>query len=201
MEMRNKKTDRRSMRSKKAILDAFADLVLEKDIKNISVANIIKRANIGRTTFYAHFEDTANLHSFILSRLLLQLEQEIEQHLVDSDVALGSSQSLIPSLALFKISAEKHAIFKANAETPEVGLGILKKPLIARLEKQLDEMGAPEPQDDISRHMIATYLISALLALLLDWVLEDMPEPPEMIDRTFQLLAEPTLKRLLGSGF
>ena len=198
METRDKKTDRRSMRSKKAILDAFQSLVLEKELKHISVTDIIERANIGRTTFYAHFEDIPDLHRFIFSRLLQQLEQEIERSLAENNPPSESYQSLIPSQTLFNIAAEKHAVFKMTAEIPEAGLGRLLKPLVARLETQLDKMDIPAPQDNISRRMIGTYLISALIALLIEWVLEDMPEPPEVMDQKFQTLAEPTVKRLMG---
>ena len=198
MENRAKKMDRRSMRSKKAILDAFAELAVEKDTRNISVTDLIERANIGRTTFYAHFEDMPDLQRFIFNRFLRQIEQEVSQSLIDSGEPSGSSQALVPSLALFKIAAEKHDIFKAQAENPDTGLRHLIPSLIQRLEKRLDDIDAPEPSDGISRRMIATYLLNGLIALLIDWVLENMPEPPEEMDKKFQTLAEPTLKRLIG---
>ena len=197
METRDKKMDRRSMRSKMAILDAFASLVLENELKDISVTDIVERANIGRTTFYAHFEDIPDLHRFIFSRLLRQIEEEIENIQADTSNDSGVYQSLIPSRALFTIAVEKHAIFKMNAVTPGAGLDMLVKPLIERFEKQLDDLGATVPPGDISRRMIGTYLFSALIALLIDWVLEDMPEPPEAMDRKFQMLAEPTLQLLI----
>ena len=39
--------------------------------------------------------------------------------------------------------------------------------------------------------------ISALVVLLIEWVLEDMLESPETMDQRYQSLAEPTLERLL----
>jgi AcrR family transcriptional regulator len=199
MENRAKKTDRRSMRSKKAILDAFAEMVVEKESRHISVTDVIERANIGRTTFYAHFEDMPDLQSFIFNRLLQQIEQEVNQSVIDMGAAPDSSQALIPSLALFKIAAKKHDIFKANAENPDTGLRHLIPSLVERLEKQLDEIDAPKASGDISRRTMSIYLLNGLIALLIDWVLADMPESPEIMNRKFQLLAEPTLKRLLGS--
>ena len=197
METRDMKTDRRSMRSKKAILDALQVLILQKDIKNISVTDIIEQANIGRTTFYAHFEDMADLQRFIFSRLLQQIEQETELWLTRQATPVELYQSLIPSLALFNIAAEKHAIFKTTAESPQYGLKDLITPLIVRFEAQLDDMGISRSQGELSRRMIATYLISGLIALLMDWVREDMPESPEAMDKKFQTLAKPTLKLLV----
>ena len=198
MKTRDNKTDRRSMRSKKAILDALQVLILQKQIKDISVTDIIQQANIGRTTFYAHFEDMADLQRFIFSRLLKQIEQETELWLANQDKPADIYQSLIPSLALFKIAAEKHAIFKTTAESPHYGLRDLIPPLIIRFETQLDEMGITNPEAAPTRRTIALYLISGLIALLIDWLKHDMPQSPENINKTFQKLAKPNLKLLIS---
>ena len=193
METRDQKTDRRSMRSKMMIIEAVRALVLEKDIKDITVTDIVEKANIGRTTFYAHFEDMFDLRRYMFSRLLQQIEGVLSEQGVSED----KYQSLVPSLALFKIAADKHAQFKLNAEHPQYSLRMLVKPLITRFERQLADMGVVEDPRDISRQMIATYLLNALIALLIDWVLADMPESVETMDRKFQMLAKPTLKLVI----
>lgn len=48
--------DRRQQKTRKAILRAFEELIAQKSYKNITVQQIIDRADVGRTTFYAHFE-------------------------------------------------------------------------------------------------------------------------------------------------
>jgi AcrR family transcriptional regulator len=47
--------DRRVERTRKAVLDAFFDLVQELRYDDITVADIVARAGIGRSAFYAHF--------------------------------------------------------------------------------------------------------------------------------------------------
>ena len=68
--------DRRLHKSKNAIFSAFISLLSEKHFEQITVGEIIKRANIGRATFYAHFETK--------QYLLKALCEELFCHITDS---------------------------------------------------------------------------------------------------------------------
>jgi len=192
------KSDRRAMRSKRLIIEALRELILEKDYKKISVSDIVERADIGRATFYAHFEDKEALSRFMFNQLLMQIEGEIQTILNENETKTNAYQNLIPSLALFRIVEEKHRWFKINATNPSIGLNMLVHPLVKRLETQLDAMALPPSKDDVPTHLTATYLVSALIAILTNWVMDDMPAPPEKMDAMYQSLADPTLKRLMG---
>lgn len=53
----NKKNDPREIRTRNALISALTVEMKDKDIKNISVSAICRRANVDRTTFYRHYED------------------------------------------------------------------------------------------------------------------------------------------------
>ena len=82
----SKKVDRRAMRSKRLIIEAWRELLLEKDDKEITVSDIVKRADIGRATFYAHFEDKTDLGKYLFNQLMMQIEQEIQAILNESEL-------------------------------------------------------------------------------------------------------------------
>lgn len=55
------KPDRRVERTRQALLTAFNDLVLARGYDPVTVRDVIARADIGRSTFYEHFESKDDL--------------------------------------------------------------------------------------------------------------------------------------------
>jgi len=53
--------DRRTVRTKKSLADALKQLILEKGYDDITIQDIIDRANVGRSTFYTHYESKDQL--------------------------------------------------------------------------------------------------------------------------------------------
>jgi AcrR family transcriptional regulator len=54
--------DRRVGKTRRALQVALIDMMLEKEYDSITVQNIIDKANVGRSTFYAHFVDKQDLY-------------------------------------------------------------------------------------------------------------------------------------------
>ncbi|NOH13421.1 MAG: TetR/AcrR family transcriptional regulator [Chloroflexi bacterium] len=196
---KTKKPDRRAERSKRLMLEAMRELILEKGPSNISVTDIVERADVGRATFYAHFEDLPDFHRYMFQQLWAGIELELEASLAASEVPVGLYQSLIPSLAIFRVVAEKQIIFKRAVNTSGTYLADMIEPLAHRLEVGLKARELAQDSDEIPQHQAALFLASALVAMLAEWILEDMPETPETMDAIYQALAEPTLKYLTST--
>ncbi len=56
-----RRTDRRTLRTRAALLSAFRELILTRGYESVAVGDIIRRANIGRSTFYLHFTNKQSL--------------------------------------------------------------------------------------------------------------------------------------------
>ena len=53
--------DRRQAKTRKAVFEAFTELIEEKGYAGITIQDIIERADIGRSTFYSHFDTKEDL--------------------------------------------------------------------------------------------------------------------------------------------
>ncbi|CAL9318504.1 hypothetical protein SUDANB91_05803 [Streptomyces sp. SudanB91_2054] len=53
--------DRRVRRTRSALQSAVIDLVEERDVSQIRVADVVDRADVNRSTFYAHYQDVNEL--------------------------------------------------------------------------------------------------------------------------------------------
>lgn len=77
--------DRRQRKSREAIFRAFEELLKKRDFANITVAEIIEKADVGRATFYAHFETK--------EFLLKELCEELFCHIFDMQEGEGHDHS------------------------------------------------------------------------------------------------------------
>jgi AcrR family transcriptional regulator len=104
---RSEKLDRRSRRSRRLIVDALLALMLEKRFDRITVQEIIDRADVGRSTFYAQFRNKEDVLESELARVFSLLHEE---HLAaDQDPA----EHLLPSLKLFRHVQEMQPLYPA----------------------------------------------------------------------------------------
>ncbi len=81
------RTDRRVLRTRKAIMDAFSDLIAEQSIEKVSISALARKANIDRKTFYLHYSSINDLvNSFIrqhLERLLAVIKEHADESPID----------------------------------------------------------------------------------------------------------------------
>ena len=77
--------DRRIQKTKKYLAEALAQLIAEKGYEEVTIQDIIDRANVGRSTFYAHYESKEQL---LLNNISFQKEL-IETNANDDSLIFG----------------------------------------------------------------------------------------------------------------
>ena len=66
--------DRRKRKTRKAIFDACVSLMQEKEFQNITVNEIVERADINRGTFYLHFVDKYDMMNSFENEMIEKIE-------------------------------------------------------------------------------------------------------------------------------
>lgn len=175
----SEKHDRRSQRTRQLLGDALVQLIREKDYGAITVSDIIERANVGRSTFYAHYQDKDSLFTDQLDRVIEILSHHIPKQ---------EEMPFFPSLGLFRHVGEEFELYKSLVWTSGIDLLTkhLQKALSQRVEQGLvksgQEYGIPLP-------ILASFITGSFLTLLKWWLENKRVHSPEQMDEMFRKLS------------
>lgn len=200
--MKTKKMDRRSQRTQRLVGSALIELLHEKRYDDITIQDILDRANIGRSTFYEHYWDKEDLLTSEIARVIDVLGQHI-------DTPPQNASVFIPSLALFQHVQEQYHLFQALLQGQGIQQGHLRgqgiqiatqafqNHLRARVEAQLREEREDGDSDELLQ-AVATYVAGAFMSLMNWWLETEMAWPPERMDALFRELVLPGVHGLLS---
>jgi AcrR family transcriptional regulator len=124
-----KKIDKRIIRTRQLLTEAFFEVLEEKGFQRMTVQDITGRANVNRATFYDHYEDKADLFNSIIDHTFQQkLDNKIPAM---ADFNLGILRVLI--LAVFEYLGQLDNIYsRANVEH-ELAIETRIQPMIEEL--------------------------------------------------------------------
>lgn len=185
-------TDARVRKTQTRLRDALVSLIHEKDYDTIVVSNILERADVGRSAFYAHF---ANKHALLANGI---------DHVLQAFPAREPAPNLGPfgkvvwfSLPFFEYVGQCRHM--ANLKTSRRGRafvhGRLRKLLVDRVGHEIrgialslkkEPLGIPA--DLLAEHVVGTFI------LVLNWWVDtrSMLSPRE-VDDLFLTLVDPAL--------
>jgi AcrR family transcriptional regulator len=193
--MAEKKEDRRIVRTRMALHQALIELILEKRYDKITVQDIIDRADVGRSTFYAHFLDKEDL----LLKGFALFSDELGSHLEMADPEHEEAEHVLHSLVFFQHANEHHELYKAMLEGggADVLMAAGRSHLTYNIEHHLYEVFADGETAVMPIPVITNFLAGAMLSVLMWWLDEGRPYSPEKINQMFQQLATAGVEKLL----
>ncbi len=198
--MTEKKLDRRVQRTRRLLHKALMSQILEKKYESITVQEILDRADVGRSTFYMHYQDKDELlvSGFQHLTSLLQSAQ------ATSGALPGKSYERIIgfSLAMFEHVNEYRRMIRAlldsNAEA------VVRRHIHSVLVAVIDHEVKMELQKrkrgncPISPELLAHFLVSTYISVLIWWLDAKNPVPPKDIDVAYRHLVVPCLASIFG---
>ncbi len=190
--MKNEKMDRRVRRTRRLLNEALMSLIEEKGYEAITVQNIIDRADLGRSTFYAHYRDKEDLLLSGMEELVHSLLWRVESMPREAD-RVGESRRILSTQPLFRRTQEQHRFYKAvvGGRGIDVIIKAIHNHLSVHILEQIERLLPDGQTPSVPPLVMADYLAGALLTLLTWWLDHDMPHPPERMDEMFQQLTMP----------
>jgi AcrR family transcriptional regulator len=185
--------DRRVGKTRRALKEGLTDLILEKGYEAVTVQDIIDRADVGRSTFYAHFTDKEDLLMAILSDLQVP-GPEISRRRAD-DPAFGWT------LELFLHFGSARRLFKAlsSSQSGPPGQREMTSWLEELAQAELDRLHAPRQLDPAQRETVVRFLVGTFMGFMVWWMREGNENlPAETVDHAFRSLVMPGVANVLG---
>jgi AcrR family transcriptional regulator len=194
--MKAPREDRRIQKTKNLLREALVSLILEKDYDSIIIQDILDRANVGRSTFYLHYEDK--------DRLLMAGFSDLREHLngvlkASPPIRDNPSEHLLRfSLFMFEHAYGHIALYRALA--PKRGTLILQS-LHDVLAGFISEQARPlfrKAGGGIPFELFVHFLASSFISAMSWWVGQKDPIPPKDINVIFRALVMPSVMSRLG---
>lgn len=182
--MEDKKTmDRRTKRTKRAIRYAFADLLSQKDINDITIREIADLADINRKTFYNYYSG------------IYQIVDEIENEVV------SAFESVLGDLDLKRGLENPYNIFERLTAIINTDLDFyghllsmhgnvsLVSKIVTMLKAKIKEnLLAQFDMDDMTADIVLEYIIAGMIAVYQQWFNSDRRQSIEEISVTVSTL-------------
>lgn len=185
--------DRRVERTQQLIRTAFRSLLEEKGYEALTVQEIIDRANIGRATFYAHFDNKDELFASGFDELRASLKAR-QRAALSRGGEIGE-----------RVFGFSHDMFVHANEYRDVFHAMMGKQSGAVVQRLLQKLLVDLVRDDVkaatdrgaaSAHTIdavAQFIAGGLFGLLVWWLSARPRLSPAEVNALFRQLAMPAL--------
>ena len=164
--------DRRWTRTEKQLQGAFFSLLAVKDVEHITIREITERADIGRGTFYLHYQDVYHL--------LRCMEDELAEQITGRLDALYQNGGAPGLEACIRVTAEyadsQRERFKLLMDEEKGGQLTckLKRAFAERAQHMLADTPWADTLQDRRGYDLA-FLISGAMGLLEAWIRDEKP--------------------------
>ncbi len=181
--------DRRQARTHTAIIDAFTSLLAEKSYAKITVQDIIDRANVGRTTFYAHFETKDSLLGELCDELFGHIVAAARDHThTHGGPGAGAAESVFCHL-LHHLQENDHDVLGLlSGESADLFMGYFKQSLDGLVREQL--AGWPRRNPDLPEDFVVDHVSGSFVEMVQWWIRGGMRQTPEELDAWFRAVLE-----------
>ena len=179
--------DRRVVRTRTAINQALMDLVGEREYDDITVGDIIGRADVGRSTFYQHYQNKDEVFRAVVMGGMEAC----------ADAAIGGEHQayLTDWLQIFWDNRKAGRVMLTAGPTRQFISRALAELMLERLEGA-SARGSHTPL--IPSRLVAVQIAEGQLGLIAAWLGGQVPATPKALADQIALCAQAQVKATYG---
>jgi AcrR family transcriptional regulator len=179
----DKQIDPRILRTRKLIMDAFIELSMKKEFKDITIKDITTVATVNRATFYYHFIDKYDLLEKVLSESVMrEVVQEVSTHEVINEETI---EAIFLSIIKFQTSISNQCQRSYEAFTPQIET-IFKKELQAFFSEWAQKQWPNQNKTEVEA--FAVMLSWALYGAAMHWMQNQMTQPEDYVKQLMHFI-------------
>ena len=181
--------DRRVARTRGILQEALNRLTLKSGYEAVTIKDICDEANVGRSTFYAHFTSKDDLKRSGLEHLRHHLLARQQAALAGGAAPQGRTLSF--SLVMLEHARDHAALYKAlvSDRGGSVALGFIREMLGDLIRTETTDLSFAPGKDRLNREFVVQYLVGAFMAVMIWWLDGGAKLTPHQVDAMFRSLA------------
>ena len=178
-----KHIDRRILRSRKAIIQAFERLLVDNDLSRITVSAIAREANVDRKTFYVHFGTIDGLLDAVAEDIVADVLNEVDARVGALDEELRPAAT--PGMFFDILNEVISCNLVLNRRFFE---SVSTEVLLERIQRPFAEMVVERglTPDGMSREALeyrVAFMLGGIISVYRRWILSDGEFPVEEVSR------------------
>ena len=181
------KDNRSTRRTRSAIREALAEMLAVKPLGKITVQELIDRANICRTTFYAHYEDIYDLLSEVENDILSEIREGLEG-LDQAPIRVEEQYPAIEAVVAVYARHEK-LIRLLNGPNGDPAFDARLQDTIYQLTRDLRKVKEGDAFDEERHRLYSCYVISGGISVLNRMLSANLPIDPKEAGRVLGAMA------------
>ena len=162
----NTKNNQRTRLSKILLKNALMDLLSEKgSVTKISVRELCERADLNRSTFYAHYSEPKELLEEVEAELLDATREHLQKIGAENDI--GAHRYLLSFLMYIKENDKPFRTLLIDAGDPEFRSKFMQQSIIQFVENL--NISFPKDQEQY----IYSYILNGSTGVIIQWMRSD----------------------------
>ena len=184
--------DRRQQKTRKAIYEAFTALLAEKSYSHITVQEIIDAADVGRTTFYAHFETKDDLLKSVCEELFghIMVSAMDAAHSAGLYSDQSAPQSVFCHLLQHLQKNDNNILGLLSGKSGDLFLQYFKDSM-NQLIRERFTVRSPKLKAEVPQDFLVNHVTGSFVEMVNWWIKGHMQQTPEELDRYFRAVIEP----------